>query len=131
MSKSTSPHTTSEVTKTDWLKKKVHKHIIDNNDALKESAIKELAKVEIELRKKLIIDAYEKVNALHKDFVSFKPNKNYNADGEVVEEYYDEKSYKKRNEIKHIIERIENALDSAIESADYETLKKLSQSGKI
>ena len=116
----------SEYKKTQELRKTL-KEGIDNSQAQALQEVENrLVSEEVKRRSVLIIEGISRLENLEKKLESIKPdNKTYGDSGEVLQEGFSEETNVQRNQCKASIKELSEALEVAIDGADYKKLNKL------
>ena len=79
---------------------------------------------EIDRRVDLVKKGMDKLDAVEKDLKKMGPdNSSYNAEGKVIQESWTKTGLEAFNKVKQKVEKLKKAIDTALESNDYQSLE--------
>lgn len=108
------------------IRETISKKIKESNPTVVEGIIDLLVKEELDRRKEMVKKGVEKFEELEKNFKKTKPdNISYNADGTELASGWSKTGLENHNKAKKELETLNNALENAIVSANYEPLSKI------
>lgn len=105
--------------------------ILANNgkDRVRAAVVQKLADEEVAKRTELVLTSMNSLSRLRSDLKKFKPDvKGYDAAGTLVSEMYSEAKTQERKKLSEKIEKLEKAINLALENDDYSKLKEQEQS---
>jgi len=129
-------HETSETPIAVELRKEVKAKVeqAHQNNEIRERVVNHLTEVELERRATLLQSALDKRDEVYKELNKVRPDLvQYTEGGQVVNEFFSKEQSKKRKDATEKLNKIDRAIDKAVNDADYDGLKqaldKLSKGG--
>jgi hypothetical protein len=105
--------------------KEVSELLITSNASVRESVVKQLVDEKLEERKRQCLRGVVLIREFkHKINITKPENRGYAADGKVVNESYTKKQSEELKNFREHVERLESALNTAFNKAEYESLTK-------
>jgi len=129
-------HETSETPIAVELRKEVKAKVEQShqNNEIRERVVNHLTEVEVERRATLLQSALDNRDEVYKELNKVRPDLvQYTEGGQVVNEFFSKEQSKKRKDATEKLNKIDKAIDKAVNDADYDGLKqalnKLSKGG--
>jgi len=129
-------HGTSETPIAVELRKEVKAKVEQShqNNEIRERVVNHLTEVEVERRATLLQSALDNRDEVYKELNKVRPDLvQYTEGGQVVNEFFSKEQSKKRKDATEKLNKIDKAIDKAVNDADYDGLKqalnKLSKGG--
>ncbi len=116
----------TKIKKSGSIKEAIVLAIKGSSEQIVKSVIEELADVEIQVRKNLVIKAMNKLDELEKEGKKLKPdNISYNEDGTIATSTWTKGALDAVKKNRESIAKIENSIEKALSQNDYEGLKSI------
>ena len=93
--------------------------------AVEDEVVKALVNRQLNKRSTAVVSAVDLLERLEIDLRKINPEKTYDKDGNVVSEYYTKQKLEERNKLLQKIEKLNKALNKALEKSDYGDLYNL------
>lgn len=98
------------------------------NGTVLERVVDHYAEQEATRRVPLILAGLTEVDTMTKGLARFKATKQFNEDGSLLTEFWEGKTIEERNKHTTLLKKWEDALNKALDAADYGELEKLVKS---
>lgn len=107
------------------IQNKIAEQISTLAPAVEDEVVKALVNRQLNKRSTAVVSAVDLLERLEIDLRKINPEKTYDKDGNVVSEYYTKQKLEERNKLLQKIEKLNKALNKALEKSDYGDLYNL------